>query len=125
MLYDAFLHSYTSPEGRKGYLLEYDARASEAPPLLTMLKRYVLRSKVRLRDVSDEYAIWAAWGSDAEKSWERARDWTSSRSGAVEPAWNNNEGSLWPWGTDPGVLQDRRAVGVGARLIVRKGDRRK
>lgn len=125
MLYDAFIYSYTSPEGKKGYLLEYDSRPSEAPPLFAMLKRYVLRSKVKLRDVTDEYDVWAAWGSNAEMSWETSRDWNSARSGVVEPVWNNENGSQWPWGREPGVLQDRRAIGMGHRLIVRKGDRRK
>ncbi|KAI0699434.1 Aminomethyltransferase folate-binding domain-containing protein [Cytidiella melzeri] len=123
VLYDAFVHSYTSPEGKKGYVLEYDSRSSEAPSLLTMLKRYVLRSKVRLRDVSSEYDIWAAWGSEREKSWETEREWANSRSGVAEPMWTHGEGSLWPWGIEAGAIQDRRAVGMGHRLLVRKGDR--
>jgi len=123
VLYDAFVHSYTSSEGKKGYLLEYDARSSEAPPLLSMLKRYVLRSRVRLRDVSDEYDVWAAWGTGNDRSWETERAWGSSRSGVVEPVWNHSATSSWPWGTEPGILRDRRAVGMGHRLVVRKGDR--
>ncbi|GJE84610.1 aminomethyltransferase folate-binding domain-containing protein [Phanerochaete sordida] len=119
VLHDAFVHAHTSPEGRTGFLVEYDARASEAPPLLAMLKRYVLRARVKLRDVSDEYDVWAAWGSDREKAWESTRQWGYSRSGAVEPVWNEEA----PWGSVSGPLHDRRAVGMGARVLSRKGDR--
>jgi hypothetical protein len=90
-----------------------------------MLKRYVLRSKVRLRDVSSEYDVWAAWGSEREKEWETERIWDSARSGAIEPVWKHDEGTSWHWGKEPGVLRDRRAIGMGHRLIVRKGDLRK
>lgn len=115
------MHSYTSPEGRKGYLLEYDSQPSEAPQLLAMLKRYVLRAKVKLRDVSEEYSVWAAWGSENEQVWETERQWDYSRSGAVEPVWIEEA----PWGTNTGPLRDRRGVGMGSRVIARKGDRRK
>ena len=124
VLHDAFVHSYTSTEGKKGYLVEYDSRPSEAPPLLSMLKRYVLRSKVRLRDVSDEYDVWAAWGSETEKSWETEREWSNARSGVAEPVWNHGEGAEWPWGSASNALRDRRAVGMGHRVVVRKGDLR-
>ena len=62
MLHDVFIWAHTTPAGRQGYLLEYDAQPSEAPPMLPMLKRHVLRSKVKLQDVSEEYDVWAAWG---------------------------------------------------------------
>ncbi|EKM59706.1 uncharacterized protein PHACADRAFT_114810 [Phanerochaete carnosa HHB-10118-sp] len=119
VLHDAFVHAHVTPEGKKGYFVEYDSRSSEAPPLLTMLKRYVLRSKVKLRDVSEEYDVWAAWGSEKERAWESSRQWDYSRSGAVEPVWNEQN----PWGTVSVPLQDRRAVGMGSRILIRKGDR--
>jgi hypothetical protein len=44
-------------------MIDYDATApADAPALLPMLKRHVLRSKVRLRDASDEYNVWAGMG---------------------------------------------------------------
>ena len=91
--------------------------------MLTVLKRYVLRSKVKLRDVSEEYDVWAAWGSEKDRSWETDRKWDFARSGVIEPVWDKNR--EWPWGSTQGVLRDRRAVGLGHRLLVRKGDRRK
>ncbi|OBZ76304.1 putative transferase CAF17, mitochondrial [Grifola frondosa] len=120
VLYDVFLYGYTDPAGVDGYLIEYDASPSEAPPFLPMLKRYVLRSKVKLRDLSNDYDVWASWGSEREKSWETERVWNHARSGAIEPVWNPE--AEWPWGSTLGVLRDRRAVRMGHRLLVKKGD---
>ncbi|KAI9001256.1 Aminomethyltransferase folate-binding domain-containing protein [Trametes punicea] len=121
VLHDIFIYAHTESSGRSGYLVEYDARPSEAPPMLPMLKRYILRSKVKLRDVSEEYDVWAAWGSEKEKNWETERRWDFARSGVIEPVWDKN--GEWPWGSEPSILRDRRAVGMGHRLLVRKGDR--
>lgn len=121
VLYDVFVYANPSPDGRRGHLIEFDSRSSEAPPLLSMLKRYVLRSKVKISDVSDQYDVWAAWGSDIEKSWENERHWTVARSGAAEPVWDAD--ANWPWGTDSLKIRDRRGVGLGYRLLVRRGDR--
>ncbi|KAI0722962.1 Aminomethyltransferase folate-binding domain-containing protein [Earliella scabrosa] len=121
VLHDIFLWAHTTPAGRQGYLIEYDGQPSEAPPLMPMLKRYVLRSKVKLRDVTEEYDVWAAWGSEKEKSWETERTWDFARSGVIEPVWDKD--GEWPWGSTQGLLRDRRAVGMGHRLLVRKGDR--
>lgn len=106
----------------KGFLIEYDARPSEAPPLLPTLKKYVLRRKVRIRDVSQEWDVWATWGSEMDGAWETQRRWLHASSGAIEPVWDNQDGA--PWGSEPGVLRDRRAIGMGHRLLVRKGDSR-
>jgi folate-binding Fe-S cluster repair protein YgfZ len=122
VLYDVFIYTHTTPSGSPGYLIEYDSRASSqsaAGPLLPMLKRYVLRSKVKLRDVSNEYDVWAAWGSEFGIE---TRKWNWARSGAVEPDWSGE--NEWPWGTQQERIQDRRAVGMGTRMLVRKGDKR-
>lgn len=118
-MYDVFVYTTTTPTGQPGHLLEYDTRSSEAPPLLPMLKRHILRSKVKVRDVSEDYDIWAAWGSESVP--EILKSWNWARSGAVEPIWQSNE---WPWGTQDESLTDRRAVGMGRRSLTRKGDKR-
>ncbi|KAH7930114.1 Aminomethyltransferase folate-binding domain-containing protein [Leucogyrophana mollusca] len=123
VLYDVFV--YTQPAaiaGHDSYLIEHDASPSEAPALLTLLKRYVLRSKVRIRDVSAEYDVWAAWGSEAEGGTAK-REWDFARSGAVEPVWRDVEAEKWPWGTEHGVLNDSRACRMGKRMLVAKGGR--
>jgi transferase CAF17, mitochondrial len=117
-----FLYPYTNSLGQRGYLLDYDSRPSEAPPLLSMLKRYVLRSKVKISDVSEGYDVWAAWGCEKDNIWDTERKWNWAPSGAVEPAWNNLK--IWPWGEENLVLRDRRAVGMGKRMLLQKGDLR-
>jgi folate-binding Fe-S cluster repair protein YgfZ len=118
-MYDLFI--YVTPDG---YLLEYDPRESEATPLLTYFKRHVLRSKVKFRSVTDEYDVWCSWGSPKDRDWESKRDWRWAHSGAVEPVWQDVESGCWPGGLEPLVINDRRAVGMGRRLLVQKGTAR-
>ncbi|KAJ7593385.1 Aminomethyltransferase folate-binding domain-containing protein [Mycena floridula] len=119
VLYDLFVYTRTSPQGDRQYLLEFDSRPSEGPSLLESLKKYVLRAKVKIRDESENYDVWAAWGSSAEST--TPRQWNWARSGACEPVWDPlNE---WPWGTRDEIIRDRRAVGMGQRLLVKKGDK--
>ncbi|KAF8897474.1 Aminomethyltransferase folate-binding domain-containing protein [Infundibulicybe gibba] len=114
VLYDVFI--YTQPD--TGYIIEYDARPSAAPLLSTLLKRYVLRSKVKIRDVSAEHDVWSAWGSGGTHEG-AGRRWKWASSGAVEPVWDVEN----PWGEEERVIWDRRAPGMGRRLLVKKGDR--
>ncbi|PPQ77279.1 hypothetical protein CVT25_010861 [Psilocybe cyanescens] len=114
-MYDLFLYSTTN-----GYLLEFDSRTTEAPPLLSYLKRHVLRSKVKIKNVTEEYDVWAAWGSSKDLEWETQRQWNWARSGAVEPVWDASH--EWPWGTQEYIINDRRAVNMGRRLLVKKGE---
>ncbi|KAG6812316.1 hypothetical protein H0H92_003400 [Tricholoma furcatifolium] len=119
ILYDVFLYTSTdSTTGKRSYLLDYDPRPSEAPPLMSMLKRYVLRSKVKIRDVSEQYDVWAAWGNSTIQ--EPSKHWAWARSEVVEPKWDQPE---WPWGTRDETILDRRAPGMGKRFLVRKGER--
>lgn len=128
-MYDVFIYTHKTNDGKPAYLIDYDSRASTqstAPPLLAMLKRYVLRSKVKIRDVSDEYDVWAAWGveDEAKNIVDAAqRKWSWARSGAVEPDWSAE--TEWPWGMQEERIIDRRAVGMGERLLVKKAERRK
>lgn len=119
-MYDLFIYATGD-----GFLLEYDSRESEATPLLTYFKRHVLRSKVKFRPVTDEYDVWCAWGSSKDRDWESKRDWRRAQSGAIEPVWQDVESGGWPWGSEPLVINDRRAVGMGRRLLVQKGTLRK
>lgn len=121
ILYDVFLYTKTdSLTGQRSYLLEYDSRPSDATPMLSLLKRYVLRSKVSIRDVSEEYDIWAAWGSSKDARWETTRQWNWTPSGVIEPKWDFSE---WPWGINDESILDRRATYMGRRFLVKKGDR--
>ncbi|KAJ7179188.1 Aminomethyltransferase folate-binding domain-containing protein [Mycena filopes] len=120
ILYDIFVYTRMNPTGQPGYLIDYDSRPSEAPPLLDLIKRYVLRSRVKVRDASDEYDVWGVWGSPGEEAdVERRWKWAEN-SGAAEPVWNTAD--EWPWGSKHEIIHDRRAPGMGNRLLVRKGD---
>ncbi|KAJ2471977.1 ccr4 associated factor [Coemansia sp. RSA 2322] len=80
--------------GDGGFLVEVDARVSER--VMRTLQFYRLRSRVAIRDASLEYAAWAAWGPGGEDvAWAAA-------------------------GADAG-LADRRAPGMGVRLLVAGG----
>lgn len=123
--HDVLLYPKPNAKGQDGYLMELDSRSSDAPPLLQTLKRFVLRSKVRIRDVSDEYDVWSVWGSEElnDREEETKREWSHSRSGIIEPVWD--QAREWPWkiaGDERPSLFDRRAKGMGSRVLVPKGD---
>ncbi|KAK1224415.1 ccr4 associated factor [Marasmius sp. AFHP31] len=123
VLYDLLIYSDQDINGRPGYLLEYDSRPSEATPLHDLLKRFVLRSKVKIRDVSSEFDVWAAWHSENVET-DLKKEWRFAESGAVEPAWpDSHTADHWPWGLGDRILVDRRAPGMGSRYLVRKGDK--
>ncbi|KAF8342017.1 uncharacterized protein EI90DRAFT_3143576 [Cantharellus anzutake] len=133
IFYDVFLHPH--PHESTGYLLEYDPRipnamslegetASSFPTLPKLLKRYILRSKTRVADVSDQYRVYARWNDDfmAGTALE-PEEWRWSNSGSVEPVWRNpiiyeqlqelaSKGITRSW--------DLRAPRMGQRLLVPK-----
>ncbi|KAL0577708.1 ccr4 associated factor [Marasmius crinis-equi] len=121
IIYDLLIYSDQDINGRPGYFLEYDSRPSEAPPLHDLLKRFVLRSKVKLRDATPEFDVWAAWNTE-DKAAGMQKEWQFAKSGAIEPMWPITT-EHWPWGLEDRVLIDRRAPGMGCRYLVRKGDK--
>lgn len=123
MLYDVFVYTTYDPKHQSAYILEYDSRAASvgAPDLLAYLKRHVLRSKVRARDVTQEHDIWAAWHGEGTPHQDRPLKWDLARSGVIEPIWDQ---ASWPWGSENELIRDRRAPGMGLRRLVRKDDRR-
>lgn len=61
MIATAFLHLI----GPDHVLVDTDARTAES--LLAFIKRFKVRSKVKLSDVSHEYSVWALWGAGSEE----------------------------------------------------------
>ncbi|KAI9269234.1 hypothetical protein BDA99DRAFT_346160 [Phascolomyces articulosus] len=63
MLYDAFIYpvnvgvNFPHPK----FMIELPATATQ--PMFKHLRRYILRSKVKLRDVSDEFSAFSVWGN--------------------------------------------------------------
>jgi transferase CAF17, mitochondrial len=122
VLYDLFVYSLKNDTPKEsGYLIEHDSRSSAAPPLLDILKRYILRSKVKIRDVSSEWSVWVAWGNTSlDAGPERCWHWTPSQ--AVESNWKSTRS---PWATGcPLRIHDRRVDGMGLRELVRQGEKR-
>jgi len=122
VLYDLFVYPYNSPDGQeRGYLVEYDPRPSQAIPLLSLLKRYILRSRVKIRDAALEWDVWAGWGDQYTGAQGPERCWHWAASQVIEPKWI---GSKSPWaGSSDLQLFDRRIDGMGIREVVRQGDK--
>lgn len=55
-----FLHALPSDPGAPHVLLDVDARSKDA--VLAFIKRFKLRSKVKLSDASDMWKVEAGWG---------------------------------------------------------------
>jgi transferase CAF17, mitochondrial len=111
---------------REGFYIDYDSRIPEGLPLESLLKRYILRSKVRIRDASQEFSVWAAWdphlqhdsmvGNDHQH-----REWTITSSHCATPVWPP-DAQLQRGG--PLRIEDRRAIGMGSRFLVPKDHNR-
>lgn len=155
-MYDIFIYPYipspSATPSMPGFIIEYDPRAASTstnnsstsaaklpptPPLTSMLKRYILRSKVKVRDVSQEWRLFAAWPSTSESSSsdmvsKKPDEWRRGRSGAIEPIYNEEsdrkeeDRALAEMGLEErGEVVwavDRRAPGMGVRLLLRSGD---
>ena len=66
MLYDIFIDRDRNPGAEPRYFIDHDPSVSAE--LVKHLRRFVLRSKVKVDDISAEYAVSAVWpasGSDA------------------------------------------------------------
>ncbi|KAJ3086827.1 ccr4 associated factor [Quaeritorhiza haematococci] len=69
VLYDAFIYpkNVGTEFPRPTFLVETDARITQ--DLLKHMKRYLLRTKVRITDMSNEYTVWQAWGPTTLRLW--------------------------------------------------------
>ncbi|KAG6000543.1 hypothetical protein E4U43_001574 [Claviceps pusilla] len=84
-----------------GYLIEADA--SEMARFTKLVKRYKLRAKVTVRNISqNEASVWQAWNDDGDHH-------LSPTGGQQFSEIASNESRL--------VLRDRRAPGMGQRII--------
>lgn len=122
VLYDLFLYPLVNHSDKdSGYFIEYDPRPSTAPPLLDIINRYILRSKVKVNDLGSDWSVWAAWG-DQPSSSDPERCWHWAPSQAIESNWKTTHS---PWETaDPLRIFDRRVDGMGQRELVPRGLKR-
>ncbi|KAI8619070.1 hypothetical protein BC830DRAFT_1165662 [Chytriomyces sp. MP71] len=117
VLYDAFIHprNQGSDFPRPEFLIDCDARA--VSPLLAHLKKYKLRAKVSLDDVSSAFAVHQAWGSHSASLWTR---YLHPDSGKGLPA-----GTILPKDrfVDIGCKDPRHPTAMGVRYIVPTGSK--
>lgn len=59
VLHDTFILPQNTAE-KPEYLIDYPKNVTD-PPLLGSIKRYILRSKVKAREASDEWRLWAVF----------------------------------------------------------------
>ncbi|KAG0170461.1 ccr4 associated factor [Apophysomyces sp. BC1034] len=62
MLFDAFIYPVNVGVNFAHPKFVMDIPADATPSVLKHLKRYLLRSKVKVRDATDEYSLWNIWG---------------------------------------------------------------
>ncbi|KAF7723647.1 Iron-sulfur clusters incorporation protein [Apophysomyces ossiformis] len=62
MLSDAFIYPVNTGVNFVHPKFVMDVPANSASTVLRHLKRYVLRSKVKIRDATEEYSVWNIWG---------------------------------------------------------------
>jgi hypothetical protein len=90
-----------------------------------------LRSKLKIRDVTEEYDTWSILDSPAGAEWNPEKIWKFGSGGAAEITWNmKGEESLARLGTGDGEIGSWDLRGgwgegsMGKRFLVRKGDKR-
>jgi hypothetical protein len=108
------------------YLITHSSPTTHPSPLADLLPPFKLRSKVRIRDVSDQWDVCSAWGDDAQGG--PTRTWRFGSGGAAE--------SVWSWKGAPENLSsedeygcwDLRAgfgsQGMGKHILIPKGKSR-
>lgn len=115
------------------YLISHDSPSTHPAPLQTLLPPFRLRSKVRIKDVSDQWDVYSTFnddlsdpsGADQNQSPLPQRTWKFGSGGASESQWS------WPNGVrDLGLKDDEVGcwdlrAGMGMRqILVPKGDTR-
>ncbi|EJT97580.1 Aminomethyltransferase folate-binding domain-containing protein [Dacryopinax primogenitus] len=105
VLYDCFIYPVED-----GFIIEYDRR-----PILSLrdyLRRYVLRSRVKFTDVTDQWSIYQLFGGyEPPMKWQ----WQWGPGGALEPVWEDEPAKEFP------SALDRRAPGMGRRWLIPTG----
>jgi hypothetical protein len=135
-MHDVFIFHQPSTDT---YWIDHSTEASASTPstpntkaLYEEIKRYVLRSKVKLKYATEEYDVWSVWGTPANEAQSATRWWKFGSGGAAEPQWEFQdeawkevqrglrEGEVGCWDLRGGWGQE----GMGRRLLVKKGETR-
>src|SRR5688572_20264517 len=69
-MFDAFIHPKNSGSfPHPTFLVECDSRI--LPEIIKHMKKYILRSRVKINDVSSFYQVWNVWGDLIDNLWRR------------------------------------------------------
>lgn len=118
VLYDAFIYPKNQGTGlsfpHPHYLVEVDAKGIDK--LAKHLKLHKLRAKVEIRNVNDEYDVWAVWNSDkTDLRWANLISKTSPIPAGGKVVYESGERPC-----EVGT-RDLRCPGMGYRMILPKG----
>ncbi|CAK9779781.1 Aminomethyltransferase folate-binding domain-containing protein [Cutaneotrichosporon oleaginosum] len=120
------LHTvFCIPSKPNTYLISHESGPGHIAPLATLLPPFRLRSKIKIRDVTDEWDVWSAWGGEAPAP-APTSTWRFGSGGAAERIWSW-EGEMAPLGLADAEVGcwDLRAgfgpAGMGRQVFVPKG----
>ncbi|KIR31568.1 hypothetical protein I310_03621 [Cryptococcus deuterogattii CA1014] len=123
VLHTAFIF----PRSKNSYLITHESPEDHPAPLTSLLPPFKLRSKVRIKDVTNQWDAWSAWGSDLQGGPHPIRTWKMGSGGASESHWDW-EGGIRDLGLrdDEAGCWDLRAgwPRMGRQLLVPKGEKR-
>lgn len=114
MLYDTFIYpvnvgvNFPHPK----FIIECSGGA--IGPLTQHMKRYILRSKVKVRDVSSDYSIWNIWGPGTANIRSASHKEPAHHEKHLAGSLIKKEGRI----SDIGCL-DPRVPGFGYRVVSR------
>lgn len=121
-MHDIFI--YPLPTTSPSYIIEHSFTPSS--DLLHYLKKFILRSKIRLNPLPTSYDIYSVWGSAGGPE---ERTWKMGNGGSGEPHWSVEggsageglkEGEVGVWDLRGGVGGE----GMGRRVLVPTGSAR-
>lgn len=143
VLYDVFIYpilettsstsTTTSGQQQLAYLIDHPKTAAESNELLSYIKKFILRSKVRVRDVTEEHEVWSSWGESFYDDVHVRPTWKEGSGGAAEPTWSiadleaaaaskmsdvKGQAAASAWDFRAGWGRE----GMGRRHLVRSGD---
>ncbi|KAL7753899.1 ccr4 associated factor [Sorochytrium milnesiophthora] len=129
VLYDAFVYPRNVGSGfpHPSYVIE--ASSDVLSSVQMHLRKYMLRAKLTLADVTRDYQVWSIWGPSVQQLWKKEYD-------ALEG--NDESGARWQASVPAGGLvmrhqqnvadigcTDPRWSGMGLRVLLPQGDKPK
>ncbi|ODN89617.1 mitochondrial protein [Cryptococcus wingfieldii CBS 7118] len=80
------------PRSPNSYLIAHESPPHHPAPLPALLPPFKLRSKVRIKDVSEQWDAWSAWQDTVPEGPSPLRTWKMGSGGAAESRWDWQDG---------------------------------